>query len=224
MQTEFLKDIVRVQLSDNEYVKDKSKKNQIYLHHTAGASSGVNTLRNWNVDSRGRIATCVCVANTGAKEGDGVISQGFNSYYWAYHLGVKREVFSAYDLPYVELDKHSIGVEICAWGQLTEKGGRFYNYVNKEVPNEEVCGLEEKYKGHRFFHRYSDEQIRSVENLLKYWGELYGIPLSYDHDNMWDVSTDALSGKPGIYTHNSVRRDKIDIFPQPEMIQMLKNI
>lgn len=224
MQTDFLKDIVQVEFSQHEYVKEKSEKKQIYLHHTAGSPSGVRTFRHWNADSRGRIATCVCVANKGAKEGNGVISQGFSSRYWAYHLGVKREVFNAYDLPYLPLDKYSIGVEICAWGQLTEKGGKFYNYVNKEVPKEEICGLEEKYKGYRFFHKYSDEQIRSVENLLKYWGELYNIPLNYNHERMWDVSVEALSCEPGVYTHNSVRRDKIDIFPQPEMIQMLKNI
>lgn len=221
---EFLKQIVQVKMNDDEYVKEVTDKKQIYLHHTAGNASGVNCINNWNRDSRGRIATCVCIANTGAKEGDGVISQGFSSRYWAYHLGVKREVFKGYKVPYVPLDKYSIGVEICAWGQLTEKDGKFYNYVNRQVPADEVCTLDEPYKGHRHFHRYSDEQIRSVEKLLKYWGEVYNIPLKYRDEHMWDVSTDALSLVPGVYTHNSVRKDKIDIFPQPEMIQMLKNI
>lgn len=224
MQASFLKNIKQVPLIDSEYVKEVTEKNQIYLHHTAGSASGVSTFSNWMADSRGRIATCVCISNTGAKEGDGVISQGFSSKYWAYHLGVKKEVFEAYKLPYLQLDKYSIGVEICAWGQLTEKDGKFFNYVNRQVPKEEVCTLEERYKGHRFFHRYSDEQIRSVENLLKYWNDIYGIPIEYNHELMWDVSKEALSGRPGLYTHNSVRRDKIDIFPQPEMIQMLKNI
>ena len=211
-------------MNDDEYVKEVTDKKQIYLHHTAGNASGVSTINNWNRDSRGRIATCVCVANTGAKEGDGVISQGFSSRYWAYHLGVKREVFKGYGVPYVPLDKYSIGIEICAWGQLTEKDGKFYNYVNRQVPANEVCTLDEPYKGHRYFHRYSDEQIKSVETLLKYWKDVYNIPLKYREEHMWDVSTDALSLVPGVYTHNSVRRDKIDIFPQPEMIQMLKNI
>ena len=220
----FLNDIVQVKMSDNEYIKEYTDKKQIYLHHTAGNASGVNTINNWNNDSRGRIATCVCIANTGAKEGDGVISQGFSSRYWAYHLGARREIFNAYDLPYIPLDKYSIGVEICAWGQLTEKGGKFYSYVNREVPKDQVCALEKKYKGHRYFHRYSDEQIRSVENLLTYWNKVYDIPLDYRPEHMWDVSTDALTGVKGVYTHNSVRKDKIDIFPQPEMIQMLQNI
>jgi hypothetical protein len=34
----------------------------------------------------------------------------------------------------------------------------------------------------------------------------------------------ALAGEPGVYTHNSVRRDKVDIYPHPKMIQMLKSL
>ena len=221
---DFLKDIVHVDFSDNEYVKEATPKKQIYLHHTAGNASGVSTFRQWNNDSRGRIATCVCIANTGAKEGDGVISQGFSSKYWAYHLGVKQEVFKAHDLPYIRLDKYSIGVEICAWGQLEERDGKFYNYVNREVPADQVCTLDKPYKGHKHFHRYSDAQIESVRQLLLYWREHYDIPLEYDEEAMWGVSDKALKGEPGVYTHNSVRRDKIDIFPQPEMIEMLKSL
>lgn len=224
MANEFLKDIVQVDFSSNEYIKEATDKKQIYLHHTAGNASGVSTFRQWNTDSRGRIATCVCIANTGAKEGDGVISQGFSSKNWAYHLGVKRHVFEAYDVPYIPLDKYSIGVEICAWGQLEEKDGKYYNYVNREVPKDQVCELDSPYKGHRFFHRYSDEQIRSVENLLVYWNGAYGIPIDYNEDRMWNVTREALMGEPGVYTHNSVRKDKIDIFPQPEMIQMLRGL
>ena len=138
----FLDDILQVKLSSNEYIKDAQEKNQIYLHHTAGNASGVNTVNHWNNDSRGRIATCVCISNTGAKEGDGKIVQAFSSKYWAYHLGIKREVFESYKLDYMPLDKKSIGIELCAWGGLEEKSGKFFNYVNREVPKEEVCSLE----------------------------------------------------------------------------------
>lgn len=224
MSNEFLKDILQVEFSDNEYVKETAPKKQIYLHHTAGNSSGVSTFRQWNADSRGRIATCVCISGKGAKEGDGRIVQGFSSKYWAYHLGAKKAIFDGYDLQYQRLDKISIGIEICAWGQLEERNGKYYNYVNKEVAKEDVCTLDEPYKKHIHFHRYTDEQIRSVENLLKYWGEHYGIPLDYRPEDMWDVSMNALKAVEGVYTHNSVRKDKIDIFPQPEMIEMLKSL
>jgi|TARA_R110000822_G_scaffold86996_2_gene202522 hypothetical protein len=220
----FLNDIVRVDFSSNEYIKTAAEKKQIYLHHTAGNSSGVATFNQWGKDGRGRIATCVCISNVGAKEGNGKIVQGFSSKYWAYHLGAKRDIFEAYGIPYTPLDKYSIGIEICAWGYLEEKADRYYTYINKEIPKEEVCELEEPYKGHRFYHRYSDEQIRSVENLLRYWSDTYGIPMEYEPWDMWEVSKKALRGESGIFTHNSIRKDKTDIFPQPEMIQMLKSL
>ena len=220
----FLNEILQVPFSANEYIREEAPKKQIYLQHTAGNSSGVSTFRQWDVDSRGRIATCVCISGKGAKEGDGRIVQGFSSKYWAYHLGARQVIFDAYDVPFQKLDKISIGVEICAWGHLELRGGKYYNYVNREVAKEDVCTLDEPYKGHRYFHRYTDAQIQSVENLLKYWNEYYGIPLTYHHDDMWNVSIDALKGVEGVYTHNSIRRDKIDIFPQPEMIQMLKSL
>lgn len=221
---EFIKDILQVEFPSTEYIKEETPKKQIYLHHTAGNSSGVSTFRQWVGDSRGRIATCVCISGKGAKEGDGRIVQGFSSKHWAYHLGAKKVIFDAYGVPYQNLDKISIGIEICAWGQLTKKDGKFYNYVNREVAKEDVCTLNEPYKRYAYFHKYTDEQIRSVENLLKYWNEIYDIPLDYREEDMWDVSMDALKGVAGVYTHNSVRKDKIDIFPQPEMIQMLKSL
>jgi hypothetical protein len=41
---------------------------------------------------------------------------------------------------------------------------------------------------------------------------------------MWDLSNDALAGKKGVYTHVSFRTDKSDMHPQPELIEMLKNL
>jgi hypothetical protein len=41
---------------------------------------------------------------------------------------------------------------------------------------------------------------------------------------MWDVSKNALSGKPGIYTHVSYRKDKSDCVPQPELITALQSL
>ena len=127
-------------------------------------------------------------------------------------------------MPYKSLDKVSIGVEICNWGSLEKRGEKFYNYVNREVPLDEVCELRTAYKGKKYYHAYTDAQIESVRQLLVYWNEVYNIPLDYIEENLWDLSKDALSGKPGIYTHNSYRKDKSDISPQPKMIKMLKSL
>ncbi len=217
--------IKQVPLNESQYYKAEAEKKQIVLHHTAGNSSGVNTISNWNTDDRGRIATCVAISGPGNKQSaDGDICQGFSSKYWAYHLGVKQEVFRAYKVPYTELDKHSIGIEICNWGQLDVVNGKYYNYVDKEVPADQVTILDTPYKGYKHFHRYSDAQIESVKQLLLYWRDQYDIDLTFNYDQCFTVNTKALKGENGLFTHNSYRKDKMDIYPCPRMIEMLKTL
>jgi len=40
----------------------------------------------------------------------------------------------------------------------------------------------------------------------------------------FEVKQDALEGYPGVWSHTSVRKDKFDIFPQPEIIQLLTSL
>lgn len=219
-----LSKIKQVPLAESQYFKTDVKKNQIVLHHTAGNSSGVATIQNWNNDDRGRIATCVTISGAGKNSVDGEICQAFSSKHWAYHLGVKQEVFRAYKVPYTELDKHAIGIEICNWGQLEKRGDKFYSYVDREIPADAVTELETPYKGYKYFHRYTDAQIESVKNLLTYWKDQYNINLTFNYDQFFTVNTKALSGENGLYTHNSYRKDKVDIYPCPRMILMLKTL
>jgi hypothetical protein len=139
-------------------------------------------------------------------------------------LGVKNDVFRAYNIPAINLDRMSIGIEICNWGQLEKKSNKYYNYVNKEVSADQVTTLDKPYKGYKYFHKYSDAQIQSVKDLLQYWSSKYNIDLNYDYTRMFTVTTGALKGEKGLYTHNSYRKDKIDIYPCPRMIEMLKTL
>lgn len=213
-----LSKIKQVPLSVNQYFNEDVTKVQIVLHHTAGNSSGAGVIRMWDTDNRGRIATCVTIS------GDGEICQAFSSKKWGYHLGIKPAVFKTMGVTYQRLDRLAIGIEICNWGPLTKKGDVFYNYVNRVVPTSEVCELSTAYKGHKYYHAYTDAQIESVRQLLVYWNEVHGIPLKYHEADMWTVSKRALSASPGVYTHNSYRKDKSDISPQPKMIEMLKQL
>lgn len=218
--------IKQVPLRESQYIKESTKKLQIVLHHTAGNSSGVGTIKMWDNDDRGRIATCVTISGKGLSKDtyDGEICQAFASKYWAYHLGIKPDVFRANGLPYRSLDPIAIGIEICNWGPLTNKNGKYYNYVDRLVPADQVCELAVPYKGHKYYHRYTDAQIESVRDLLVYWKNLWDIPLDYNEEDMWKVSKNALSAVPGVYSHNSYRKDKSDIYPCPRMIEMLKSL
>lgn len=218
--------IKQVPLSESQYLKEEATKTQIVLHHTAGNSSGVGTIKMWDTDDRGRIATCVCISGKGQSKDtyDGQICQAFSSKYWAYHLGLKGDVFRANGVPAKNLDKTSIGIEICSWGPLEKRGDKFYNYVDREVPADQVTELATPYKGHKYYHRYTDAQIESVRQLLLYWKQLYNIDLTYHEADMWSVSKKALKGENGVFTHNSYRKDKSDIHPCPRMIEMLKSL
>jgi len=212
--------IIQVDFPKTQYLQEEHPKKQIYLHHTAGRSNGVNTFKYWASNPE-RVATCVCISGPGSV--DGQIVQGYSSKYWGYHLGIKQSVFAAHGVPYTSLDKISIGIEICNWGQLSYTDGKFYNYVGGEVPESDVIKLDKPYKNHLYFHNYSDAQIESTRELLVLWNQKYGIPLTY-HEDIWQVTPRALKGEAGVFTHNSVRKDKVDIYPHPKMIAMLKSL
>jgi hypothetical protein len=218
--------LTQVSFPENQYIKEKHTKLQIYLHHTAGNSDPFAVFKGWESNTE-RIATCVSIGgkptSTTSKWQDGEVVQGFSSQFWAYHLGLKESTFQKYNIPYRSLDKISIGVEICNWGQLTLKSGKFFNYVNRIVPDNEVVELDKPYKGYKYFHAYTDAQIDATKDLLLLWKDKYNIPISYNED-IWDITTRALKGESGVFTHNSVRTDKVDVSPQPKLIEMLKSL
>lgn len=195
-------------IDENQYFKESQIKRQIVIHHTAGGSSAVNAIHGWNCNAE-KIGTAFVI------DGGGNIFKAFDSKYWAYHLGLKTA-------SNVALNKASIGIEICSWGQLIFKDGKYYNWVNKEVPETEVVKLP-KFRGFEYFHKYNDFQIASLKSLLLDLCAEYKIEKHYNED-MWDISLNAMAGKNGIYTHVSYRNDKADCNPQPNLINMLKSL
>jgi len=208
--------IIQIPYHNEGYFKEEVKKTQIYLHHTAGGPSASSVWKWWENDGK-RIATCIVI------DRNGTITQGFSSKYWAYHLGVKQTQFIGANIPYINLDKISIGIELCNWGQLTEKNGKFYNYVNSEVLSSDVIKLSTPHRGFEYFQTYTDKQIDAVKYLLLLWKDKYQINIKYN-ENIWDYNINALKGVNGLYTHNSVRKDKVDVYPYPPLIEMLKTL
>jgi N-acetyl-anhydromuramyl-L-alanine amidase AmpD len=208
--------IVQHRLSNDQFFQDVHEKKQIYLHHTAGGGNPVS-VANYFQQKEGKIATAFVIGEKGT------IVQLFSSKHWAYHLGLKPEVFAEKGITYRSLDKISIGIEICNYGMLKKQNGYFINYVGGKVDRSQVTELPEKYKGHIYWQKYTDEQIESTRQLLVYLCDTYGISKEYN-DSIFDIDKRALKGENGIFTHNSVRHDKSDIYPCPRMIEMLKNL
>jgi hypothetical protein len=209
---------------EGHYFKQKYEKKQIILHHSAGWDNARGMFDWWIVDNLKHVGTSIGITDNGN------IIKGFDEEFWAASIGCNSNVFTqnGIKLKYrnnriinnQELDECAVAVEICNWGSLTEKNGKYYSWTNHELPSTKVIKLD--YKNSKYYEKYTPEEIKS----LKYWILLnsmrFIIPIEYNYDDLFSVSKKALSGIPGLYTHNSYRIDKNDISPQPEIIEMLK--
>lgn len=214
---------------ENKYFHEEYQKTQIILHHTVSGDDIEGDISTW-ANGKYNVGVAIVIDRTG------VPWQLFSSRDWAYHLGTGDH----------DLDKHSIAIEIDNWGGLilgdetnkqfgkNEDGtpriiytirGKYYAYYGNAVnlPLSQIQEYTEGYRGYNYFEKYTFEQIKTVGELLLFWKNKYTIPLYYN-SSMFDISQEALRGKPGVWTHTSYRQDKSDIHPQPEMIEMLKTI
>jgi N-acetyl-anhydromuramyl-L-alanine amidase AmpD len=224
-----LQKITMVPFSTNQYMDEDTNKRQIYIHHTAGSADPFGVVRWWESTPE-RVATSLIIGGhpgTSTRWKDGDIVQVFSSRKWAWHLGVNRTHLRAGGptaLSHTQLNKESIGIELCNWGQLRQTDRGFLNYVGGRVPDNQVIELSTSYRGFRFYQRYTDAQLENTRDLLRFLGQRWNIPVAYKGDRIFDICPEALRGEPGLYTHTSVRPDKTDCFPQPELIQMLRSL
>jgi len=228
-----LSELIQVNFPENQYYREETKKTQIVLHHTVSGPNA-NGVVNWWLQGPERIATHFII------DAKGGVFQLFSSKYWAHHLGVKSSFlqqlgFTDSGTRNTILNKTTIGIEICRWGGLIkDMNGYHPSYwdanIGKEVgnpkiviPENNVQEFEKPFRGYKYFEKYTPEQINSVSKLVNYLCDRWNIPKSYN-DDMWDISKDALAGKPGIWGHISYRQDKSDVMPQPELISALQSI
>lgn len=207
-------------ISFNEYVPYETKKNIVVLHHSAGWDNARGMFEWWKNDKYKGVCTAYGITDNGE------IFEGFDPKYWGFAINAGGgNVAAKYKTPAHDrfLNSQAIQIEICNWGALTEKNGKLYSWANVEVNPSKAIYYSGGFRGFKWFERYTDAEIESVKNMLIWFHEEFGIDLEY-HPDMWDVSTKALDGAPGIWAHVSYRPDKSDLHPQPEMIAMLKSL
>ncbi len=218
--------------ADQYFPEDCSAlKKQIVLHHTAGGSSPINVVHGWQFNTE-RVGTAFVIGGKPSKSDthkDGEIFQAFGSKYYAWHIAFSKStnnVPAIYHSSIKEtaIAKASIGIEICNWGQLVkDASGVFKNYVNGVIAPEDVVTLDSPFRGFLYYHKYTDAQLASVRDLVIHLCNKYNIPKTYNAD-MFNISTKALDGLSGIFSHTSFRSDKNDCSPQPNLIKMLQNL
>ena len=210
------------------YFKEVYPKKQIIWHHSAGWDNARGMFEWWKSDGKTHVATSIGITD------DGVVSKGFDESFWAGSIGCDAKVFTSNGIPLIWnssktmvmnnilLDQGAIAVEICNWGNLIEKNGNLYSWSDTLIPRDKAVEL--NYKTYKYFEKYTEAEVKS----LKYWTLLnairFNIPLFYSYEDMFKVSKKALSGQPGLFTHNSYRFDKTDVSPQDSVIKAAKEL
>lgn len=223
--------IDRAYMDTDEYVQDYGiiQPKNLFIHHTAGWDNPYKTIRNWNRDTRGRVGTQYVVGGLNIRnktEHDGKVVECFPDGYIAWHLG-KVGNFNA--------SKYSVGIELNNFGYLKLKDGKYYNYVNSTVPEDQVVDLGYEFRGFRYWHKYSDAQIESLRKLILHIKDIYptiditkGLIEELETKSpaeAFEFNRDAYDGRVyGLWTHTNVRKDKFDCFPQQELVDMLKSL
>jgi len=223
--------IDKVYMDTDEYVTDRgtTDKDTIFIHHTAGRANPYKTAKNWNLDTRGRIATQYIIGGmslNGNTEHDGTVVECFPDEYFAWHLGKTGSH---------HMHTHSIGIELNNWGYLYKDGDDYFNYVDIKVPKEQVARLPKKFNGYYYYHKYTDAQVQSLKLLIHEIARRHpkvdiclGLPemlMNMDTFAAFGFNKAAYDGKiKGILTHTNVRRDKTDCYPDNRLVTMLKSL
>ena len=168
-------------LDFGEYIGDSTPKNMVFLHHTAGSHRPDWTIHGWNTDgtstNKSRVATSWVIGGKSTRDGnddfDGKVYRAFDEEYWAYHLGTRSS-----DTNGINLNKNSIGIEICNYGPLTKsKNGEYFNWAGGKVPENQVYKIEKGFRGYQYYHRYTEKQLKSTKKLLLEISERHNIDL-----------------------------------------------
>lgn len=211
-------------LSEGEYLKGPISPKYIFLHHTAGWHNPYNVISAWNKDKRGPIGTEFVIGGQSVLgndiKNDGVVVQAFPQDNWGYHLGAVGSQ---------SMHKNSIGIEVCNFGYLVN--GK--TYTGAVAHESQIVTLKKAFRKFKTWHKYSDEQISSLKELLIFIGNREsidireGLPklIKDQGEKAFEYSADAFSGKVfGILSHTNVRKDKFDMFPQQELLDMLVSL
>jgi len=211
-------------LDKDEYLNGPTKKEYLFLHHTAGGNNPYQVVTMWNNDTRGRIGTEFVLGGKSVFNGDsthdGTIVQAFPEGAYGWHLGDNGSEY---------MHSHSVGIEVCNFGPI--KDGK--TYTGQKALHSQIVELNEVFRGHKTWHRYSDRQIEVLRSLILYIANRDNIDI---HKGLiqeikskgvkgFEFNSDAYYGKiKGMWTHTNTRKDKSDMFPQQELIDMLLSL
>jgi N-acetyl-anhydromuramyl-L-alanine amidase AmpD len=222
--TSILDKITMIGFPASQYLNTAFKKTQLFLHHTASSGNPFD-VKDWWLSNTERVGTPFILARgDGQNYKDGDIIQLFLSNRGIWHLGLKASDLIPGGKTSTELNMNSIGIELANWGGLTHKDGKFFHYDGGIVPEADVIELATPYRGFKYFQSYTLAQLENLRNLLLVLGNKYSIPTKWIGMEMFDINPRCLKGESAIWAHVSCRKDKFDVFPDPNLIKMLESL
>ena len=211
-------------MDKDEYLVGPTKKEYLFLHHTAGGHDPYGVVKMWNNDTRGRIGTEFVLGGQSAFNGndlyDGVIVQAFPEGAYGWHLGNNGSDY---------MHSHSVGIEVCNFGFI--KDGK--TYTGQKADPKQIVELTKPFRGYKFWHRYSDKQLSTLKALILHIAERDNIDvrkglveeIRKNGAAAFEWNENAFYGRvKGMWTHTNTRKDKVDMFPQQELMDMLLSL
>jgi len=208
-------------LPKGEYKNGPTNKEYVFLHHTAGWHNPFKTIDHWGRDSRGAVATEFVLGGQSVKGNDnkydGKMVQAFPEGAYGWHLGKNGSQ---------HMHTHSVGIEVNNFGYIVNSK----TYAGTRVEESQIVTLKEPFRGHKTWHKYSDKQIKAIRLWLLWIAERDNIDVREGLPSLikekgakaFDFNPDAYYGKvKGTWTHTNTRKDKFDMFPQEELLEML---
>lgn len=211
-------------LPKGQYKEGPTQKEYLFLHHTAGWHNPYKTVDDWATDDRGTIATEFVLGGLSVRGNDdrydGELVQCLPEGGYGWHLGKNGSQ---------HMHTHSVAIEVCNFSYAVD--GK--TYVNTPIAEEQLVTLPEPFRGHRQWHAYSDKQIETLRLFILWMAERDSIDvrdglvaeIKQKGAKAFEFNEDAYNGKiRGMWTHTNTRKDKFDLFPQTNLIDMLLSL
>lgn len=197
-------------------------KKWIFLHHTAGWENPYQVADMWARDNRGNVATEFILGGQSVRDGntkfDGELIQCFPEGGYGWHTGTGNSV----------MHRNSVAIEVCNMGQIVN--GK--TYVNTVAKSDQVIKLAKPFRGFQYWHDYSDAQILTLKRWILFVAKKYNIDpriglvqhVKAKGADGFDVIDVKAETTPGMYSHTNVLRGKVDMYPHPDLIDMLLSL
>jgi hypothetical protein len=211
-------------LPEKEYKKGPIKPQWCFLHHTAGWHNPFSCIDSWAKDDRGTIATEFVLGGPSIRGNDdrydGLLVQSFPEGNYGWHLGRNGSQ---------QMHVNSVAIEVCNFGHIVN--GKTYTGASAHL--DQIVTLKRPFRGHLTWHRYSDSQLSALKSWIEWIGERDGIDIraglpalvKKKGDKAFDFNKEAFAGKiQGLWSHSNIRKDKFDMFPQQELLDLLVSL